>query len=112
MDLLAQTRALRDRSRRLTVAFLSADLDYGYTLCQLVKRSPERLTERLHAAHIALDTAINFIWKANLKPSEIAELTAKVERLRLELKSAESVPNKRTKSNQIEAVLTSNQFSR
>ena len=95
--MLTQTRALRERSRRLTVTFLSADLDYGYTLCQLVKRTPARLTERLDAAQSALDTATKFIWKANLKSSEIAELTAKVERLRLELESVESVPNKRTK---------------
>jgi hypothetical protein len=33
MDVLAQTRALRERSQRLTVEFLHADLDYGYTLC-------------------------------------------------------------------------------
>ena len=112
MDLLAQTRALRERSRKLTVSFVSADLDYGYTLCRLAQRTPERQIERLHAAQSALDVAIHFIWKANLKPSEIAELTVKVERLRLELESVESVPNKRTKSNQIEASLTSNQFSR
>jgi hypothetical protein len=111
MDLKAQIRALRERSRRLMVTFLSADLDYGYTLCQLVKRSPERLTERLHAAQIVLDTATRFIWKANLKPGEIAELTAKLDRLKFELESVESVPNKRAKSEQIEAGLT-NQFSR
>jgi hypothetical protein len=111
MNLLTQTRALRERTRQLMVSFISADLNYGYTLCQLAKRTPERLAERLHAAQSVLDTAIEFMWKANLKPSEIAELTAKVERLRFGLESVESVPNKRAKSEQIEAGLT-NQFSR
>jgi hypothetical protein len=104
--LLTQTRALRERTWQLMVSFISADLDYGYTLGRLAKRTPERSTERLHAAQSVLDTAIEFMWKANLKPSEIAELTAKVERLRLELESVESVPNKRTMSNEIEAGLT------
>ncbi|HXM16680.1 MAG TPA: hypothetical protein VN933_15655 [Candidatus Eremiobacteraceae bacterium] len=90
MDVLAQTRALRERSRQVIVAFLSADLDYGYTLCRLAKRTPERLAERLHAAQTALDAATRFMWKANLKPSELEELTAKVERLKFELESVEA----------------------
>jgi len=61
MDVLAQTRALRERSRQVIVAFLSADLDYGYTLCRLAKRTPERLAERLHAAQTALDAATRFM---------------------------------------------------
>jgi hypothetical protein len=90
MDVLSQTRALRERSRHLTVSFISADLDYGYTLCRLAKRTPERLTERLHAAQSALDAATSFMWKANLKTSEREELTAKIERLRFELESVEA----------------------
>jgi hypothetical protein len=87
MDVVAQTRALRERSQRLTVEFLHADLDYAHTLCRLAKRTPERLAERLHAAQTALDAATRFMWKANFKPSELEELTAKVERLRFELES-------------------------
>ena len=90
MDVLAQNRALRERSRHLMVSFISADLDYGYTLCQLAKRTPERLTERLHAAQSALDAATSFMRKANLKTSELEELTAKIERLRSELESVEA----------------------
>jgi hypothetical protein len=90
MDLLTQTRALRERSRHLMVSFISADLDYGYTLCQLAKRTPERLAERLHAAQTALDAATRFVGKANLKPSELEELTTKIERLRSELESVEA----------------------
>jgi hypothetical protein len=89
MDVLAQTRALRERSQRLTVEFLHTDLDYAYTLCRLAKRTPERLTERLHAAQSALGTAIRFMWKVNLKPSELEELTTKTERLKFELESVE-----------------------
>jgi hypothetical protein len=89
MDVLAQICALRERSRQLMVSFLSADLDYGCTLCRLAKRTPERSTERLHAAHTAVDTVTNFMWKAHLEPSERDELTTKVERLKFELESVE-----------------------
>jgi hypothetical protein len=90
MDLLAQTRALRERSWQLMMSFISTDLDYGCTLCRLVKRTPERLAERLHAAQTALNAATEFMGKANLKPSELDELTAKIERLRSELESVEA----------------------
>jgi hypothetical protein len=90
MDVLEQTRALRKRSQRLTVEFLYADLDYGYTLCRLATRTPERLVERLQAAHTVLDTVTKFIWKAHFEPSELGELTAKVERLKFELESVEA----------------------
>jgi hypothetical protein len=90
MDMLAQTRAFRERSRQLMVSFISTDLDYGCTLCRLAKRTPERSTERLHAAQTALDAATRFMGKANIKPSELKELTAKIERLRFELESVEA----------------------
>jgi|ERR1700722_1204563 hypothetical protein len=89
MDVLAPTRALRERSQRLTVEFLHADLDYGYTLCRLARRTPERLTERLHAVQTVLNAATKFMWKTNLKPSELEELTAKIERLKFELESVQ-----------------------
>jgi hypothetical protein len=56
----------------------------------IAKRTPERLTERLHAAQSALGTAIRFMWKVNLKPSELEELTNKTERLKFELESVEA----------------------
>jgi len=90
MDVLAQTRALQDRSRQLMVSLISTDLDYGCTLCQLAKRTPERLAERLQAAQRALDAATRFMGNANLKPGELEELTAKIERLRFELESVEA----------------------
>jgi hypothetical protein len=86
----AQNRALRERTQRLTVEFLHADLDYGYTLCRLAKRTPERLAERVRAAQTVLNVATRFMWKANLKPSELNELCAKIERLRFELGSVEA----------------------
>jgi hypothetical protein len=90
MEVLVQTRALRERTQQLTVEFLHADLEYGHTLCRIVKRNPERLAERLQAAHTVVDTVTNFLWKAHLEPSELDELTAKVERLTFELESVEA----------------------
>jgi hypothetical protein len=87
MDELAQMRALRERNRRAVAGFLSADLDYGCTLCGLAKRTPERLNERLQAAQKVLDAATTFMWKVKLEPSELCELTAKSERLKFELES-------------------------
>jgi hypothetical protein len=74
----------------LMVSIVSADLDYGYTLCRLAERIPERLTERLHPAQSALDAATSFMWKANLKTSELEELTPKIRRLRFALQSVEA----------------------
>ena len=87
MDELAQTQALRERSRRAVAAFLSADLEYGRTLCQLAKRTPERFNERIQAAQKALDAATKFMWKVKLEPSELCELSTKSERLKFELES-------------------------
>jgi hypothetical protein len=90
VDVLEQTRALRERSRQLILSFISADVDYGYTLCRLAKRTPERSTERLRPAQTVLDTATTFMWKTKLEPNELDELTAKIERLKFELKSVEA----------------------
>lgn len=87
MDESVQVQVLRKRHRGALATFLSADLDYGSTLCHLVKCTPLRSIERLQAAQKALDTATSFMWKVKLEPSELCELSAKSERLKFELES-------------------------
>jgi hypothetical protein len=82
--------ALRKRTDRVQAAFLQTELEIGHTLCMLAKRSGERelAVRNLRAAYAALDALTQFMWKANLEPHELDQLTARIERLRFELENA------------------------
>ena len=88
MDALAHSvLALRERTAQVMRAFLQTELDFGHSLCKLAKHSREQeFSAQYHrAAHTALDAVSTFMWRANLEPSELAQLTVQIERLKFEL---------------------------
>jgi hypothetical protein len=90
MDALGQNvLALRERTAQVMRAFLQTELEFGHSLCKLAKRSREQgFSVRYHrAAHTALDAVTTFMWKTNLEPSELGQLTAQIERLKFDLSS-------------------------
>jgi hypothetical protein len=90
MDALEQNLlALRERTAQVMRAFLQTELEFGHSLCKLAKRSREQglSVQYNRAAHTALDAVTTFMWKANLKPGEVGELTAQIECLKFELSS-------------------------
>jgi hypothetical protein len=90
MDAFAQNiLALRERTAQVMRAFLLTELELGHSLCKLAKCTREQeFSEQYHrAAHTALDAVTTFMWKANLEPSELGQLTAQIEYLKFELSS-------------------------
>jgi len=67
--------------------FLQTEVALGHTRCSLARLSRDAALSRrrVRAAQAAIDTVNKFMWKINLEPRELDQLTAQIERLKFEL---------------------------
>jgi uncharacterized coiled-coil DUF342 family protein len=90
-ELVQKIHALRERSDEVMGNFLRTDLELAHTLYRLAMscEDPDLFSKRLRAAQTALETVSKFMWKANLTPRELDQLTAQIERLKFQLERSD-----------------------
>ena len=88
-ELIRKAQALRQRSNDLIVSFLQTDLEVAHTFYGLAKytQDPDIFRKRVRTAQTAVETVSSYMWKVNLQPQELNELTAQIERLKFELEN-------------------------
>ena len=87
---MSEQRHTPERNVLDTMAdFVSVELDLAKTFCDLARsyQNEERSGRALGRAWIALESALSYMWKLRMEHNLFDEMTARAERLRLELEA-------------------------
>ena len=82
---------LRSANEAASVAFVSAQLDLALTFCRIARtaRPTDHKQRSLKSARKAYNNALRYMFKLKMSHPEFDQITARAERLKLELESLE-----------------------